>query len=70
MGRLKKYLETAGVRFKIIHTSGHARLSDIKKLVEGLKPEMIIPIHSFHAGEFQKYFPNVRLVNDCEVLKY
>jgi ribonuclease J len=57
MGRLKKYFENAGVRFKIIHTSGHAKLSDLKKLVENLKPEMIIPIHSFEVDKFQKYFP-------------
>jgi ribonuclease J len=70
MGRLKEYFENAGVRFKIIHTSGHAKLSDLKKLVNAFDPEMIIPIHSFHAEKFQEYFPNVRLVNDREVLEF
>jgi mRNA degradation ribonuclease J1/J2 len=49
--------------------SGHAKLSDIKKMVKALNPEMTIPIHSFHAERFQKYFPNVRLANDRELLE-
>jgi len=70
MGRLKKYFENVGVRFKIIHTSGHAKLSDIKKLVNALDPKMVIPIHSFHTEKFQEYFPNVRLVKDGEKLEF
>jgi ribonuclease J len=70
MGRLKKYFENSGVRFKIIHTSGHAKLSDLKRLVNALHPEMVIPIHSFHAEKFKEYFPNVRLVNDREILEF
>jgi ribonuclease J len=70
MDRLKKYFENAGVRFKIIHTSGHAKLSDLKRLVNALDPEMVIPIHSFHAKKFQEYFPNVRLVKDGEILEF
>jgi ribonuclease J len=68
--RLKKYFENHGINCTIIHTSGHAKLSDLKKLVNALKPEMIIPIHSFHAEKFLEYFHNVRLVADGEIFKY
>ena len=33
-----------------------------------MAPEMVIPIHSFHPDKFKDYFPNVRLVNDGEVV--
>ena len=68
--RLKKYFESHGMNYKILHTSGHAKLSDLKKLVNALTPEMIIPIHSFHAEKFLEYFHNVRLVKDREVLEF
>jgi len=40
----------------------------LKKLVDAMAPEMIIPIHSFHPDKFKDYFPNVRLVDDGEVV--
>jgi ribonuclease J len=66
--KLKEYFENHNINCTILHTSGHAKLSDLKRLVEALNPEMIIPIHSFHVEEFQKYFQNVRLVKDGEKL--
>jgi ribonuclease J len=65
---LKSYLEEKGVRYEYLHTGGHAKLEDLKKLVDAMAPEMVIPIHSFHPDKFKDYFPNVRLVNDGEVI--
>ncbi len=65
---LKSYLEDKGVRYEYLHTSGHAKLEDLKKLVDAMAPEMVIPIHSFHPDKFKDYFPNVRLVDDSEVV--
>ncbi|MFC1812861.1 MBL fold metallo-hydrolase [Thermodesulfobacteriota bacterium] len=65
---LKSYLEDKGVRYEYLHTSGHAKLEDLKKLVDAMAPEMVIPIHSFHPEKFKDYFPNVRLVNDGEIV--
>ncbi|MBW1769341.1 MAG: hypothetical protein JRJ65_20135 [Deltaproteobacteria bacterium] len=69
MRNLKAYLEEKHVRIEYLHTSGHAKLSDMKRLVEGLDPEMVIPIHSFHPKKYTDYFPNVRLVEDGEVVE-
>jgi ribonuclease J len=68
--RLKKHFENHNINCKILHTSGHAKLSDLKKLVNALKPETIIPIHSFHVEKFLEYFHNVKLVADGEVLNH
>ncbi|RZB37102.1 MAG: hypothetical protein SRB2_01606 [Desulfobacteraceae bacterium Eth-SRB2] len=65
---LKSYLEDKGVRYEHLHKSGHAKLEDLKKLVDAMTPEMVILIHSFHPDKFKDYFPNVRLVDDGEVV--
>jgi len=67
--KLKTYLEEKDVRIEYLHTSGHARLCDMTKLVSAMKPEVIIPIHSYHAEKFKDHFPNVRLVHDGEVVQ-
>jgi ribonuclease J len=51
-----------------LHTSGHAKLADMTRLVKALDPEMVIPIHSFHPEKYKDYFPNVRLVEDGEAV--
>jgi ribonuclease J len=44
---------------KIIHTSGHAGVETLKKLVEGLDPGSIIPVHTLNQTEFCEIFWNV-----------
>jgi len=66
---LKSYFEDKGIRYEYLHTSGHATLEDLKKLVDAMTPEMVIPIHSFHPEKFKDYFPNVRLVDDGEIVR-
>jgi ribonuclease J len=64
--KLKAHLETRGVRFIELHTSGHAALRDLKKLAQATRPKTVIPIHTFHPERFKDIFPNVRLVEDGE----
>jgi ribonuclease J len=45
-------------KFYHIHTSGHADIESIKKLVETLKPKKLIPVHTINPKEFTKIFPN------------
>ena len=68
MRNFKSYLEGKGVSYHYIHTSGHAKLSDLKKLVDAMEPEMVIPIHSFYPDNFKDHFPNVRLIEDGEIV--
>jgi ribonuclease J len=65
---LKSFLEGRNVSYEYLHTSGRAKLADLRKLVDAMAPEMVIPIHSFHPEKFKDYFQNVRLVNDGETL--
>ena len=68
--KLRSFLESKTVRYEYIHTSGHAMLSDLKRLAEAMAPEIIIPIHSFHPDHFQNHFSNVRPMKDGELFNF
>ena len=63
---MKKYLEDKGVKFCFMHTSGHATISDLKSLVEAMRPGFVIPIHSFYPEKYESYFDNVKQLSDGE----
>ena len=65
---LKSYLEDKGVRYEYLHTSGHAKLEDLKKMVDAMVPDIIVPIHSFYPDKFKDHFKNVKIVNDGEIV--
>jgi len=67
--KLKLYLDSIKVRYEYLHTSGHAKLADLKRLAEAMAPDMIVPIHSFHPDQFQNYFSNVKFVTDGEIIR-
>lgn len=64
--RFMNTLKRHKIDYHYIHTSGHAVLGDLQKLAEVLKAKYLIPIHTFHANEYSRYFKNVSLVTDGE----
>jgi len=61
---LSQFLETQGIPVTEIHTSGHAYVSQLKKLADALKPGFIIPMHTFYPEKFSDIFPNVIQLKD------
>jgi ribonuclease J len=55
------------IDFYDVHTSGHAVVSDLQKLAKALNPKMLVPIHTEHAGEYEQYFADVKIMNDGEM---
>jgi len=53
-----------GIEAEFLHTSGHASWDDLKRLVEGIRPGVIAPVHTEHASRYAQEFPNVRLLDD------
>lgn len=45
-----EYFENRGFTIHKVHTSGHADIDTLKKMVEAIKPKAIVPIHTFNAG--------------------
>jgi ribonuclease J len=57
--RLTQRIAAAGVPLVHHHTSGHAPLVDLKRLVAALTPERIVPIHTEGASYYDRHFPVV-----------
>ena len=57
------YLKNRKFTLHKIHTSGHADLKTLKKMVEAIKPKNIVPIHTFEGDKYKNLFnePIVKL---------
>jgi ribonuclease J len=73
-GQTKDFLEFIdgkGMPIIDIHTSGHADLSGLKKMVQVVKPKHIVPIHTFEGDSYARLFPDasVKRVADGETVE-
>lgn len=64
--KLKEWLERNALQKISIHTSGHASIKDLKRIVEALNPKTVVPIHTFYPEQYGELFPKVQLHGDCE----
>jgi ribonuclease J len=64
-----EYFETRGFTLHSIHTSGHADISTLKQMVKAIKPQSIVPIHTFHGKEYKNIFSiPIVLLKDGEII--
>ncbi|MCR5191399.1 MAG: MBL fold metallo-hydrolase [Bacteroidales bacterium] len=66
INRLKEWLaEKPELRQKLpdIHTSGHADVASLRKIVDHVNPKGIIPIHTELPGKYETMFPNYTIIN-------
>ncbi len=61
---VEKWLSKHAVPKTSIHTSGHASPEDLRKLVDAINPNKVIPIHSFMPELYPELFPNVEIHED------
>ncbi|MFH1529509.1 MAG: MBL fold metallo-hydrolase [Pseudomonadota bacterium] len=64
--RLSAFLREQGIPLIPIHTSGHASVEDLARLVEALSPKRVVPIHTEAPERFGDLFSNVELHSDGE----
>ena len=50
------YLEHRGFKMYTIHTSGHADITALKRMVDAIKPQNIVPIHTFAGARYKDIF--------------
>jgi ribonuclease J len=62
--RLDYYLASRGFTGCYLHTSGHAFEEDIKKVITGLSPKEIVPIHTFCPEAFLSFSDQAALRQD------
>jgi ribonuclease J len=51
-----EYFKSRGFSIHSIHTSGHADIDTLKQMVEAIKPQTIVPIHTFNGTEYKNLF--------------
>lgn len=64
--RLTALLERAGIPLVHHHTSGHAPVSDLVRLVQAVDPGWVVPIHTEGAAAYSAHFPRVAPHDDGE----
>jgi ribonuclease J len=57
--RFAESVRQCSVPFVMHHTSGHAPVADLQRLVEAMNPERVVPIHTEGADQYVEHFPNV-----------
>ena len=70
MQKMMKFIKRKKMKFYQVHTSGHAGIDTLKKVVKKLKPGIIIPIHTFYPDKYADLF-NRKIVqlSDGEVFE-
>ena len=63
---LKAFLERHGIPLSVIHASGHATVADLKRLVDSIAPDRIVPIHTDAPESFADAFGHAELHPDGE----
>jgi ribonuclease J len=61
---MKGWCEKRGIAFEIAHTSGHADLGTLRRLVAALHPQRVVPIHTSAPERYDGLFPNVARAPD------
>ncbi|MBI5375604.1 MAG: MBL fold metallo-hydrolase [Candidatus Schekmanbacteria bacterium] len=56
-----EFVEEKEISFIKLHTSGHADIKTLQKVVNKIKPKMIIPIHTFSPEKYSEIFPGVNV---------
>lgn len=63
---LQSWANDRGIQLSHHHASGHAFVPDLRRLVDALAPERLVPIHSFAGDRYTELFPRVDRRRDGE----
>ena len=63
---LQAWANERGIPISHHHASGHAFVPDLRRLVDALAPERVVPIHSFAGDRYGELFPRVDRRRDGE----
>lgn len=60
------FIKDNKMQFKSMHTSGHAFVSTLHKVIDIINPKVTIPIHSFYPEEYKQISSNIKILTDGE----
>lgn len=61
--RMAEYQRDPKVNFRYVHTSGHAGVKDLQKLVTAIKPAKLHPIHTEFPKKYKDIFQGVDVID-------
>ena len=65
------YLKSRNFTVNHIHSSGHADLPTLEKMVNAVAPKKLVPIHTFNSQDYKNIFmAPVKELKDGEVLSW
>lgn len=67
--KFEGYLKQVGFAMRFLHTSGHATITDIEKLIDKLQPKKVVPIHSMAPNAFASITDKVIFIEDGKMFK-
>jgi ribonuclease J len=62
--RISAFRSEPAINFIYAHTSGHATVEDLQRLVEALTPKMLVPMHTESPADFEKVFSKAEMAVD------
>ena len=62
--RIAAFRNDPAINFVYAHTSGHATVEDLRKLVDALNPKMLVSVHTESPEDFKKVFPKAEGATD------
>jgi ribonuclease J len=60
---LMDFFAYKGLKEKVVHTSGHADINGLQRMIEAVKPKHIVPIHTFNSKDYADLFYNWKVLN-------
>jgi ribonuclease J len=68
--KMMRFIKKKNMKFYQVHTSGHAEINTLRKVVKKLKPRKIVPIHTFYPDKYSDLFSQkIEQVSDGEVFE-
>ena len=58
------YLKKVGFSLEALHTSGHATIPDLRRVIDGLDPQRLVPIHTMHPDAFRGFSSKTEFMQD------
>lgn len=70
MQKMKKFIAEKNISFYQLHTSGHATINTLKKVIKNVNPKKVIPIHTFYPHKYRELDKKitVNVLQDGEVI--
>ncbi len=65
--KMKEFLsecEAMGLKTETLHTSGHADENAVRRLIERVAPDAIIPVHTENAEKFREIAPDIPIAEE------